>query len=151
MQDTLSIVARALKPSARASKGILHTRVSCIQCSQIYDSSVQSHLNSCLFGALMLSLTSKKNLIVNKNEVRTMCPQMSINCIMMVLYHHIHELVFKCMLLTLYTRYPIVARALGLAAVQPLGRVRARAKVSCIQLLTIHSRKVKMCPYLKIK
>ena len=35
--------------------------------------------------------------------------------------------------LGLYTRYPIVARALGLAAVQPLGRVRARAKVSCIQ------------------
>ena len=34
----------------------------------------------------------------------------------------------------LYTRYPIVARALGLAAaVQPLGRVRARAKESCIQ------------------
>ena len=31
----------------------------------------------------------------------------------------------------LYTRYPIVARALGLAAVQPLGR--ARAKESCIQ------------------
>ena len=30
----------------------------------------------------------------------------------------------------LYTRYPIVARALGLAAVQPLGRVRARAKES---------------------
>ena len=29
----------------------------------------------------------------------------------------------------LYTKYPIVARAL----VQPLGRVRARAKVSCIQ------------------
>ena len=33
---------------------------------------------------------------------------------------------------SLYTRYPIVARALGLA-VQPLGRVRARAKESCIQ------------------
>ena len=37
----------------------------------------------------------------------------------------------------LYTRYPIVARALGLAAarciLQPLGRVRARANVSCIQ------------------
>ena len=31
----------------------------------------------------------------------------------------------------LYTRYPIVARALGLAAA--LGRVRARAKESCIQ------------------
>ena len=30
----------------------------------------------------------------------------------------------------LYTRYPIVARSLGLAT---LGRVRARAKVSCIQ------------------
>ena len=31
------------------------------------------------------------------------------------------------MYLNLYTRYPIVARALGLtAAVQPLGRVRAR-------------------------
>ena len=35
----------------------------------------------------------------------------------------------------LYTRYPIVARALGLAAVQPLGRVRARAKESCIQYI----------------
>ena len=35
----------------------------------------------------------------------------------------------------LYIRYPIVARALDLAAaVQPLGRVRARAKVSCIQI-----------------
>ena len=33
---------------------------------------------------------------------------------------------------SLYTRYPFVARALGLA-VQPLGRVRARAKESCIQ------------------
>ena len=32
----------------------------------------------------------------------------------------------------LYTRYPIVARALDLAAA-PLGRVRARAKVYCIQ------------------
>ena len=32
----------------------------------------------------------------------------------------------------LYARYPIVARALGLA-VHPLGRVRAREKVSCIQ------------------
>ena len=31
----------------------------------------------------------------------------------------------------LYTRYPIVARALGLAA--SIGRVRALAKVSCIQ------------------
>ena len=28
----------------------------------------------------------------------------------------------------LYTRYPIVARALGLAAVQPLGRVRRASK-----------------------
>ena len=34
----------------------------------------------------------------------------------------------------LYTRYPIVARALGLAFVQPLGRVRARAKVSYIKI-----------------
>ena len=37
----------------------------------------------------------------------------------------------------LYTRYPIVARALGLAAAQPLGRVRARAKVSCIQMCPV--------------
>ena len=36
-----------------------------------------------------------------------------------------------------YTRYPIVARAFGLA-VEPLGRVRARAKVSCIQWSTQH-------------
>ena len=41
------------------------------------------------------------------------------------------------LLFDLYTRYPIVARALGLPAVQPLGRVRARAKESCIQLFDI--------------
>ena len=36
----------------------------------------------------------------------------------------------------LYTRYTIVVRALGLSAafVQPLGRARARAKLSCIQV-----------------
>ena len=33
----------------------------------------------------------------------------------------------------LYTRYPIVARALG------LGRVRARAKESCIQVFGVYS------------
>ena len=36
---------------------------------------------------------------------------------------------FYKMYMLLYTRYPIVARA------WPLGRVRARAKVSCIQLV----------------
>ena len=36
----------------------------------------------------------------------------------------------------LYTRYPIVARALGLA---PLGRVRVRAKVSCIKPILLPS------------
>ena len=86
-----------------------------------------------------------KNFLVNKNEVRTMYQEISINCIIIVLYHHIHKSVFKYVLLTLYKRYPIVARAWpGLAAVQPLGRVRARAKVFGIQLLTIHSRKVKI-------
>ena len=33
-----------------------------------------------------------------------------------------------CIQDTLYTRYPIVARAFGLAAVQPLGRVRRASK-----------------------
>ena len=38
---------------------------------------------------------------------------------------------------TLYTRYPIVVRALDLAA-QLFGRVHARAKVSCIKHITLH-------------
>ena len=39
--------------------------------------------------------------------------------------------------LILYTRYPIVARAWP----WPLGRVRARAKVSCIQVLIVNKEK----------
>ena len=59
-------------------------------------------------------------------------------------YRRAPRLAFRPSASRLYTRYPIVARELGLAAVQPLGRVRraskgilhtsvARAKVSCIQ------------------
>ena len=46
----------------------------------------------------------------------------------------------------LYTIYPIVARALGLAAVHPLGRVCARAKVVCkISLLARRTRPKGWC------
>ena len=41
----------------------------------------------------------------------------------------------------LYTRYPIVARALGLAAARPRAECVARAKVSCIQTIWRVSRK----------
>ena len=49
---------------------------------------------------------------------------------------------------SLYTRYPIVARALGLAAerLQPLGRVRARAKESCIQGNSMRNFIRELCP-----
>ena len=60
--------------------------------------------------------------VYNQKNCRTMMgPVIRIDS-----YYHMFVII-------LYTRYSVVAYVLGLAAaVQPLGRVRARAKVYCI-------------------